>query len=84
MPKCLGVGLDCCLEVQVFVCRNTFYQLHMLPPAADTCYIMYKNAYIGFCSDSDMSSSVGGLKPRLKDNDTDAYSGDELDEEDFN
>ncbi|KAM8886108.1 occludin b [Spinachia spinachia] len=34
--------------------------------------------------DSDISSSVGGLKPRLKDYDTGVESGDDLDEEDFN
>ncbi|XP_060927957.1 MARVEL domain-containing protein 2-like [Limanda limanda] len=33
--------------------------------------------------DSDISSSVGNLKPRLKDYDTGAESGDDLEEEDF-
>lgn len=35
------------------------------------------------CSDSEISSSVGGLKPRMKDYDTGVESGDDLEEEDF-
>lgn len=33
--------------------------------------------------DSDISSSVGGLKPRMKDYDTGVESGDDLEDEDF-
>lgn len=35
------------------------------------------------CRDSDISSSVGGLKPRLKDYDTGVESGGDLEDEDF-
>lgn len=35
------------------------------------------------CRDSDISSYVGGLQPRLRDYDTGVESGDDLEEEDF-
>lgn len=35
------------------------------------------------CRDSDISSSVTAVKPRMKDYDTGAESGDDLEEEDF-
>lgn len=38
---------------------------------------------ICICRDSEMSSSIGGLKPRLKDYDPGLESGDDLEEEDF-
>lgn len=44
-----------------------------------------KNMLMMICifRDSDISSSVGGLKPRLRDYDTGMDSGDDLEEEDF-
>lgn len=38
---------------------------------------------ICLCRDSDVSSFAGGLSPQLKDYDTGAESGDDLDVEDF-
>lgn len=35
------------------------------------------------CRDSEISSSVGALKSRMKDYDTGVESGDDLEEEDF-
>lgn len=35
------------------------------------------------CRDSEISSSVTGMKTRMKDYDTGAESGDDLEEEDF-
>lgn len=38
---------------------------------------------ICICRDSEISSSIGVVKPRLRDYDPGAESGDDLEEEDF-